>query len=52
MLEKQTWIYLLINAIVTTTIMILMFKLYENKMKNIIKKINKTFSFLCFEDLK
>lgn len=38
MLEKQTWIYLLINCIVTIAIMLILFKYQEYKIKTLIKK--------------
>jgi hypothetical protein len=38
MLEKQTWIYLLINCIVTTAIILILFRFQENKIKTLLKK--------------
>ena len=41
MLEKQTWVYLLINSIVTIAVMLILFKFQETKIKNLLKKIDK-----------
>ena len=41
MLEKQTWIYLLINSIITVAIMLILFKFQETKIKNLLKKLDK-----------
>lgn len=41
MLDKQGWMYLLINTIVTLCVIILIFKYYENKIEFLIKKANK-----------
>ena len=41
MLEKQTWIYLLINCIVTTAILLILFRFQENKIKTLLKKHEK-----------
>jgi hypothetical protein len=41
MLDKQGWMYLLINTIVTLFVMILIFKYYESKIESLVRKVNK-----------
>ena len=41
MLEKQTWMYLLINCIITISILLILFRFQENRIKTLLKKHDK-----------
>jgi len=41
MLDKQNWIFLLINTIITVAVLVIMFKFQETKIKTIMRRIEK-----------